>query len=155
VTLAGIISRVKIVFTKKNNSKMAFVTLEDGTGVIDCIVFPKLYAENPDIWVEDQAILIKGKVDNREEKLQVVVDSGILVDTKKTPIDMIHEIFIKSGTPKSVMEEVSKLFKTNPGEHEIIVAVETGNNLKKITLPYKVDYSEKLAKQVDKTLRGW
>ncbi|OGD81546.1 DNA polymerase III subunit alpha [Candidatus Collierbacteria bacterium RIFOXYD1_FULL_40_9] len=155
VTLAGIISRVKLVFTKKNNSKMAFVTLEDGTGVIDCIVFPKLYAENPDLWVEDQAIIIKGKIDNREEKLQVVVDSGMPVDTKKTPIDMIHEVFIKSGTPKSVMEEVSKIFKTNPGEHEIIVAIETGNNLKKITLPYKVDYSDKIAKQVDKTLRGW
>lgn len=155
VTLAGIVSRVKIVFTKKNNSKMAFVTLEDGTGVIDCIVFPKLYAENPELWVEDQAIIIKGKIDNREEKLQVVVDSGIPVDTKKTPVDMIHEVFIKSGTPKSVMEEVSKIFKNNPGEHEIIVAIETGNNLKKITLPYKVDYSEKIAAQVDKTLRGW
>lgn len=155
VTLAGIISRVKIVFTKKNNSKMAFVSLEDGTGVIDCIVFPKLYAENPELWVEDQAIIVKGKIDNREEKLQVVVDSGIPVDTKKTPVDMIHEVFIKSGTPKSVMEEVSKIFKNNPGEHEIIVAIETGNNLKKITLPYKVDYSEKIAKEVDKTLRGW
>ncbi len=155
VTLGGVISRNKQVFTKKNNSKMAFVTLEDDTGTIDCIVFPKLFAENPSIWDEDQPILIKGKVDNREDKLQIVVDSGTLIDTKKTPVDMIHEIFIKSGTPKEVMEKVSSLLKGAPGDHEIIIAIESGNNLKKITLPYKVDYTDKLTKEVDKTLRGW
>ena len=155
VTLAGIVSRVKTVLTKKNNSKMAFVSLEDGTGAIDCTVFPKLFAENPDLWVEDQALIVKGKTDFREEKLQIVVDSATLVDTKKTPKDMIREIFIKSGTPKSVMETVSGILKSNPGEHEIIIAIETGNNLKKITLPYKVDFNDKIAKLVDKTLRGW
>lgn len=155
VTLAGIISRTKQVVTKKNNSKMAFVTLEDDTGTIDCIVFPKLYAENPDLWVEDRAIIVKGKIDNREDKLQVVVDSGTIIDTKKTPVDMIHEVFIKSGTPREVMEKVSQMLKSAPGEHEVIIAVESGNNLKKITLPYKINFTEKLEKEVDKTLRGW
>ena len=134
---------------------MAFIGLEDGTGSLDCTVFPKLFAENPDLWTEDQALIIKGKVDFREEKLQIVVDSAVPVDTKKTPQDMIHEIFIKSGTSKTAMEEVSKLLKSHPGEHEIIIAIETGNNLKKITLPYKVDYDEKLEKRIEKTLHGW
>jgi len=155
VTLAGVVSREKLVNTKKNNSKMAFVTLQDDTGTIDCIIFPKLYAENPELWHEDSALIVKGKVDNREDKLQIVVDSGTAIDTHKTPRDMIHEIFIKSGTPKSVMQEVSDLLKAHPGDHEIVVAVETGNNLKKITLPYKVDYTPALAKQVEKTLHGW
>ncbi len=155
VTLAGIVSRSKVVYTKKNNSKMAFVTLEDDTGAIDCIVFPKLFAESPDTWNEDTPLIVKGKIDNREEKLQVVVDSATVVDTKKTPQDMIHEVFIRSGTPKDVMEKVSKMLKGNPGEHEIIIAIENGNNLKKITLPYKVEFTEKLAKEVDKTLRDW
>jgi len=53
------------------------------------------------------------------------------------------------------MQEVSDLLKAHPGDHEIVVAVETGNNLKKITLPYKVDYTPALAKQVEKTLHGW
>ncbi len=155
VTLAGLVSRVKTVLTKKNNSKMAFVILEDDTGSIDCTVFPKIFSENPEAWAEDRAVIVKGKTDYREEKLQIVVDSVTLVDTKKTPKDMVHEIFIKSGTPKTVMESVSKILKSNPGEHEIIISIETGNNLKKITLPYKVNFSSQVAKLVDKTLRGW
>ncbi|HEX9008277.1 MAG TPA: hypothetical protein VF837_03405, partial [Patescibacteria group bacterium] len=65
------------------------------------------------------------------------------------------EIFIKSGTPKDVMQKVSELLKSHPGEHEIIVAIETGNNLKKINLPYKVDFTPELESEVEKTLRGW
>ena len=155
VTLAGIISRVKLVNTKKNNSRMAFVTLQDDTGTVGCIVFPKLFAETPDMWVEDTPIIVKGKVDNREDNLQIVVETGTIIDMKKTPPDMVHEIFIKSGTPKDAMQKVSDLLKSHPGEHEIIVVIESANNIKKITLPYKIDYTKDLARQVEKTLHGW
>ncbi|KKT97371.1 MAG: polymerase III, alpha subunit protein [Candidatus Collierbacteria bacterium GW2011_GWC2_45_15] len=155
VTLAGVISRVKLVNTKKNNSKMAFITLEDDTKTIDCVVFPKLYAEQPLLWAEDQAMIIKGKVDNREDKLQIIVETGTPIDTKATPVDMIHEIFIKSGTPKEVMQKISELLKSQPGEHQINIAIESGNNLKRITLPYKVDYNSALEKAVAKMLHDW
>ena len=154
VTLAGVVSRVRIVNTKKNNSKMAFITLEDDTKSIDCVVFPKLYAENPLYYTEDSALVVKGEVDNRDEKLQIVVDSVTPIDTKRTPLDMIHEIFIKNGTPKERMQTVSELLKKHPGDHEIIIAIESGNNLKKIVLPYKVDYTPELEREVEKTLLG-
>ncbi|HOX95991.1 MAG TPA: DNA polymerase III subunit alpha [Candidatus Woesebacteria bacterium] len=152
VVIAGVVSKVRLVNTKKNNSKMAFITLEDDTKNIDCVIFPKLYAENPLLFLEDSALIIKGKVDNRDDKLQIVVDSATPIDTKRSPQDMLHEIFIKNGTPKDRMEKVSALLKAHPGEHEITIAIESGNNLKKIVLPYKVDFTPELEKQVEKTL---
>lgn len=154
VTLGGIVSRVKLVNTKKSNSKMAFVTLQDDTGTLECIVFPKLYAENSFLWVEDTPLIIKGKIENRDGELQIIVDSGTLIDMTHTPPDLIHEIFIKSGTPKEAMQKVSDLLKSHPGEHEITVVIESANNIKKIKLPYKVDYTEGLASEVDKTLHA-
>jgi DNA polymerase-3 subunit alpha len=154
VTLAGVVSRVRLVNTKKNNSKMAFMTLEDDTKSIDCVIFPKLYAENPLLYTEDSALLVKGKVDERDDKLQIVVDSVTPIDTKLTPQDMIHEIFVKNGTPKEKLEKISQLLKANLGDHEIIIAIESGNNLKKIVLPYKVDYTPELEQKVEKTLAG-
>jgi len=155
VTLAGILSRVKLVNTKKNNSKMAFATLQDDTGTIDCIIFPKLFAENPQIWIEDSPLVVKGKVDNREDKLQIVAESVILIDLKRTPPELQHEIFIKSGTPKDVMQKVSDLLKIHPGDHEIVVVVESANNLKKIKLPYRVDFTDDLTELVEKILHDW
>lgn len=154
VTLAGIVSRVRLVNTKKNNSKMAFITLEDDTKQIDCVVFPKLYAENPLYYTEDSALIVKGKVDNRDDKIQIVVDSVLPIDTKLTPQDMMHEIFVRNGTPKERLEKVSELLKSHKGDHEITIAIESGNNLKKIKLPYKVDYTPDLEALVEKTLQG-
>ncbi|KKT86186.1 MAG: polymerase III, alpha subunit protein [Candidatus Collierbacteria bacterium GW2011_GWA2_44_99] len=155
VALAGILSRVKLVNTKKNNSKMAFATLQDDTGTIDCIIFPKLFAENPQIWIEDSPLVVKGKVDNREDKLQIVAESVTLIDLKRTPPELQHEIFIKSGTPKEVMQTVSDLLKRHPGEHEMVIVIQSANNIKKITLPHRVDFTDDLAKQVEKILHDW
>lgn len=152
VTIAGIVSRVRLVNTKKNNSKMAFITLEDDTKNIDCVIFPKLYAENPLYYTEDSALTLKGRVDNRDDKIQIIVDSVSPIDTKLTPQDMIHEIFIKNGTPKEKLEKVSNLLKSHKGDHEINIAIESGNNLKKIKLPYKVDYNDELSNEVEKIL---
>ena len=68
---------------------------------------------------------------------------------------MAHEIFIKSGTSKEVMSRVSELLKSRPGEHQVSIALETGNNMRKITLPYKIDFTPELEKQVAKILNGW
>ena len=68
---------------------------------------------------------------------------------------MTHEIYIKSGTPKEAMQSVSKILKAHPGEHQVSIAIESGNNLKRIILPYKVDFTPQLDEEVAKILRGW
>ena len=66
VTLAGIIGNVRLVNTKKNNSRMAFANLEDATGSLDLVIFPQIYSETKDIWESDKAVVIEGRVDNRD-----------------------------------------------------------------------------------------
>ena len=77
VTTGGMISGVRKVLTKKNNEEMAFVTLvgRDGTK-LDCVVFPKFYREiDREALGEDAVVIATGKLDSREEKLSLVVDS--------------------------------------------------------------------------------
>lgn len=83
--LAGAISRVKKITTKKNNHEMAFVTVYDETGTIEIIVFPKVYAENKSIWMAGTPILFKGKIDSKEGRLNVLVDQ--VVDLRKVKND--------------------------------------------------------------------
>ena len=44
MVLAGMITTKKALLTKKGD-RMCFATLEDMSGKIECIVFPKVYAE--------------------------------------------------------------------------------------------------------------
>lgn len=41
-TIAGIITRVSQTYTKKDSKPMAFITVEDLTGSINVVVFPKI-----------------------------------------------------------------------------------------------------------------
>lgn len=75
--IAGNISRVKQVVTKKNNDAMAFVTLFDESGALDIVVFPKLYARTVKLWTANTIVLLKGRVDAKEDQITMIVENAV------------------------------------------------------------------------------
>jgi len=80
VVMAGLVVDVKKIFTKAGNNEMAFVKLQDLTGTIECVVFPKLFAEQPSLWVGDTILKIHGRIDEREDRYTIIVESGTYID---------------------------------------------------------------------------
>ena len=74
VILGGMLVEVKRIFTRNGNQEMAFVRLEDTGGEIELVVFPKTYAMTKNNWRTDQIVLVKGKVDERDDRLTMIVD---------------------------------------------------------------------------------
>ncbi|MCF8059400.1 MAG: DNA polymerase III subunit alpha [Bacteriovoracaceae bacterium] len=66
MTLAGMITAAKQIITKKGD-RMCFATLEDLSGKIECIVFPKVYAEFEELLASDEALILQGQVNLSEE----------------------------------------------------------------------------------------
>jgi DNA polymerase-3 subunit alpha len=75
LVLAGIIEEVKEIYTKKNNEKMAFVRIADLTGSLECVVFPKTYETVKNLCREDQLVIIKGKISDRNGELSLLIDT--------------------------------------------------------------------------------
>ena len=67
VVIGGLIAEKKIKYTK-NDQVMAFLTIEDMTGTVEVIVFPRTYEECADILNEDGKIFVRGRVSLEEEK---------------------------------------------------------------------------------------
>ena len=67
VDLGGMLTEVKDKATKKGDY-MAFVTLEDLTGQIECLVFPRVFEKYRFMLKEDEAVVISGKISVREEE---------------------------------------------------------------------------------------
>lgn len=59
--VGGLISTLRTIITK-NGSKMAFIGLEDKTGMIEVIVFPKLFTQIGEQLKQDVAIRVEGTV---------------------------------------------------------------------------------------------
>ncbi len=65
--MGGILTEVKSKTTKKGDL-MAFATLEDMTGQIECLIFPRVYEKYQPLLQEDSAVVISGKISVREEE---------------------------------------------------------------------------------------
>ena len=75
VTVAGIISRYKTK-TTRNNSLMAYVTLEDDSGAVELLVFSRVLTESGNYIRENSPVLVTGKISVRDEKEpQILCDS--------------------------------------------------------------------------------
>lgn len=153
LTLAGIITNIRVVTTKTSNKTMAFLTLEDTTGSLDTIIFPKLYQQISSNLTTDQPVLVKGKLEERDDKLNFIADSLELVANstpRARPSD--HIILIPRGTSKEVLTQIGSLLKANPGKEQVTIQIPNGTIPKTITLPYTVEYNSNLASQITKLL---
>ena len=76
VTYAGIISSVKKKYTK-NNTIMAFVTVEDLYGPTEIIVFDSCYQNCSNILMMDSIVLVEGRLSIREDDEPKIVAKTI------------------------------------------------------------------------------
>lgn len=76
VTIGGLVENAKKIITKKSNSEMAFVNLANERGVVvECVVFPKVYADYKDLLIKDTVIIINGRIDMRDDKQTIIVET--------------------------------------------------------------------------------
>ncbi len=73
IKLVVVIREVKNILTKQG-SNMAFAKLEDGSGLIEAVIFPKVYILSKDFLKEGNTILVSGKVDSRNDQANILVD---------------------------------------------------------------------------------
>lgn len=89
VTLSAIVllSSVKPVMTKKGD-RMAIVQIEDLTGQSEAVVFPKSFERMGQHVVADKRLMIWGKVDRRDDRVQFIIDDA-------EPIEEVRMVMVE------------------------------------------------------------
>jgi len=153
VRIGGIITDLRVVLTRATSREMAFVRIEDETGNLEIVVFPKIYSQTKSIWVKDKIVSIRGRTDVRDGRQTLIVENAILLEEekkkkgKKSPFDF--EIEIPSRISSKKLVELNKLFKQNQGKSKIALSfVDNLGRIKRIMLPYGVDYTKELKKKI-------
>lgn len=80
VTVGGVVTTMRKI-TTKNGDNMAFVTIEDKTGQLELIVFPKSFAKYAELWQSVLPLLVTGKVNTKDREGRTTTDIKILVDS--------------------------------------------------------------------------
>ncbi|WP_107671158.1 OB-fold nucleic acid binding domain-containing protein [Cyanothece sp. BG0011] len=68
-------------YTTKKGDPMAFLVLEDGSAQVDAVCFPESYKRIREVLIEDSRLIVWGKVDYRDDKVQLIVEDAEPVET--------------------------------------------------------------------------
>jgi len=151
VSIAAVVADVRIVVTRKSAQEMAFVRVEDETGSIDLVVFPKIFQKIRDLLIENKALLVSGRVDSRDEAPSLIVEA---VDTKDSLKAGKEHLFIRIPKTTSLedLKRLKELMELNSGTQKVTLLFETSK--KKLDLNIRVSWSEELAHKIALILEG-
>ncbi len=118
VIIAGIISGKTLKVTR-NNTMMCFLTVEDTTGSVEVLVFPKIYEKLRSILETDNKIFVRGRVSLEDEKDgKLICQDAILFENAP------KELWIKYKSidiAKQDELELDRFVYNNPGENEVVL----------------------------------
>ncbi len=149
VKIAGIVTEARTVLTKTTSSQMAFVKIDDGTGVISLVVFPKIFEKTKDLWVDAKPVLISGKIDKREDTASILVET---VDTHESIKNRKDTLYIKipGGVQMESLKKLKELLMQSPGDQEVVLVFE--GRKESVKLGFKIAWSEDLSHMISVVL---
>ena len=127
VTMGGILTEVKGKATKKGDY-MAFVTLEDMTGQIECLVFPRVFERYQALLTEDRAVVMTGKISVREDEApKLLADSVSRLEDWKGREEKKREPAVPVKAPKTERKLFLRLRRQDMDRISAIIALHAGD----------------------------
>ena len=149
ITICGIVTSSKTK-TTRNNSLMAYVTVEDDTASIELLCFARVLESCGPYLKENQAVVVKGRLSVRDEKApQILCDSAYPLSAAGAPaaegqaakapdqvlylkfpsldhpsvrhMKLVFQMFPGNAAVKMVMADTRKVYGTHASLHEALL----------------------------------
>jgi len=155
--ILALVTSVRRIVTRTNRS-MAILTVEDLGGSIECVVFPSTFDKVAEHLFEDRALYITGKVEMRNDSLQVVVDDIKAIEddaqdiVATEPVERRTVVVRLEDVSWQRLQRLASLFATFRGDGDLVLVFKLGNDLRAIRVGHRVDWCEDLERAVNECL---
>jgi DNA polymerase III subunit alpha len=137
VTVGGILSGVQRKVTRQGNA-WAAATLEDLEGAIEVLFFPATYQQCLTLVIEDAVVLVKGRLDRREEVPKLVAMEVSVPDTSAGEQGPFVLSITEARCVPPVVERLRDVLRTHPGTAEVHLRLLTGSRTRLVKLDDKL-----------------
>jgi DNA polymerase-3 subunit alpha len=139
VSIGGLIATLRVT-TSRSGDPMAFIRLDDGMTQVEVVVFGKVYGACREHLVEDGIVIIKGRVDRRDEgetKLRAIEIAPFEAVPERGEVRL--RVDGRVAGPAFV-EELARIIGSFPGEASVVmeVATDEGERVLRLGPGYKV-----------------
>jgi DNA polymerase III subunit alpha len=123
VSIGGLVSAVQRRVTKKGDT-WAVVSLEDLEGTVDVVVFPGLYASVGARLAQDAVLVVKGRVDRRDEGTQVIAMEVTEPDLSEARLGPVVLSVPASRCTPPLVSALREVLACHPGTTEVHLRLE-------------------------------
>lgn len=157
VRIAGVISRVKKIITK-SGQPMLFVTMEDLSHSMEVLVFPKMLAQDPEMWNDGAKIIVDGTLSDKDGETKLLANAV----TKLTKESAAQEksispsaqqrratlsITLSSQIDKEKLEALKNALTNLHADTNaipVILSIRNGGGSSTISTPYRIVQDEQV-----------
>ena len=110
-------------YRTKSGEDMAFVTLEDTSGEIEALVFPKLYSISAGRLLPDKVLYVSGQISRKDDENSLICGS-ILSEDDFPQMLRQRQLCIKIGSSPeehAALQRLPEICRAYPGETEIVL----------------------------------
>jgi len=125
VSIGGLITSVQRKVSKQGKS-WAIVTIEDLEGSAEVLFFANTYTTHAMNLVEDKVVVIRGRVDRREENLRITALDMSMPDVSAAPTGPVLISIDSTRVTAPIVERMKEILRSHPGSREVHLKVEDG-----------------------------
>jgi DNA polymerase-3 subunit alpha len=131
VTVGGILSGVQRKVTKQG-SVWAAATLEDLEGAIEVLFFPATYQACMTLIIEDAIVVVKGRLDRREEMPKLVAMEVTVPELPTGEDGPFVVSMMEARCVPPVVDRLKEVLRTHPGATEVHLRLLSGARTAKV-----------------------
>ncbi|CAB4730969.1 unannotated protein [freshwater metagenome] len=125
VTIGGLITQIQRKVSRQGAS-WAIVTVEDLEGAIDVMFFANAYTQHSMNLMEDRIVIIRGRIDKREEQVKIMALDLSTPDISLAPSGpLIISMDTVRCTPP-VVDRIKEILRSHPGKREVHLKLDDG-----------------------------
>lgn len=145
VVIGGMVTSKKVKTTKQNQL-MAFISLEDMVGTVECLIFPKIYEKDKAFLNEDSKIFIRGRVSVGDDPV------GKLVCEEVIPFSEIpNELWLQFRNQayyKENIDRVMAILRNSEGKDRVAMYLKEEKAIRRLSENWKVCADAELRKKL-------
>lgn len=179
--IGGVVTAVKKIYTKKNEP-MLFCRLEDGVSDCEVVVFPRVYQDTVDCWVEDKVLVASGRPAEDGGKWKLLAETAYEVTSQN--IDEIAQaatgtiaqgsdtegagsknssgsvisderpvvLYVGASLPESTVRKLREVFDTNLGTQPVEFMIDDVEGKRRVKASAKIHLTPEVITQIESLL---
>ncbi len=125
VNIGGLITQIQRKVSRQGTT-WAIVTIEDLEGAIDVNFFSKVYETHAMNLVEDRVVVVRGRIDKREEAPRVSAIDMSMPDINQAPTGPLVITLETARCTPPVVDRMKEILRSHPGSREVHLRLEDG-----------------------------